>query len=288
MMYASKNEVARTALLDYTCPTVDELRTKLKRETAGARWAPIHHNDLADEVELAAQARGLEIDTERYILSEDRHSMYAHLTFKHGEATRMPEIAGSGKIVATLGYRHDNFQRFRLQGLTGANVHLCDNGLFSGDFLFGFKSTTGNVERMSVSIDAGMDAWEDQVEKQRRLIEFMANESITDDRADQLLMEGMRRKVYAPNQLGKIDAVYRAYQDADNVHHAGFADRNLWSLYNAVTEVAKGWSVNNIERGLKLFPRMLTKVYDADLDLAPLVTGTLEGPESLHLQASRN
>jgi len=76
----------------------------------------------------------------------------------------------------------------------------------------------------------------------------------------------MRRGSYSPSQIGKIDAQYRAYVHDGHPHHRAFFPRTLWSLVNAVTEVAKSWSPRNVEKGLKGFPRVCADAYGFQLD----------------------
>ena len=290
MMYPGSNPVTRTALADYAVPTVADLQAKVsdpkRRASVGKRWKPVHHLELLDEITTAVTDRGLVIDNESLQLSKDGHDLFGYMRFDPSSAPAMPNIPGSGGITPTLGFRHSNMQRFRLLGVHGEEVFICSNGIISGDFLFGFKSTTGNVERLSVGVTEGMETWAKQAEDAKRLIEFLANEEITPEQADRLLMEGMRRKVYAPNQLGKIDAQYRDFLNEDNPHTAAFAPRNLWSLTNAVTEVAKTWPVRNVERGLKGFPRVLADAYG--FELSSLVEDAPEGSSELAFDASRN
>tara|TARA_Y100000310_G_C20534260_1_gene740044 strand:+ start:80 stop:955 length:876 start_codon:yes stop_codon:yes gene_type:complete len=291
MMYEGPNPVTRADLSGYVVPTVADLRARVtdpvRRASVGNRWKPIHHLSLLDEITDAVEARGLKIEKESYQLSKDGHDLFGFMRFDPSTAPSMPDVAGAGGITPTLGFRHSNMQRFRLLGVHAEEVFICANGIISGDFLFGFKSTTGNVERLAVGIEEGMCTWEAQAEDAKRLIEFLSSESITSDQADQLLMEGMRRKVYAPNQLGKIDAQYRAYLDDGHAHHAAFGARNLWSLTNAVTEVAKAWPVRNVERGLKGFPRVLADAFGFRLSSA-LVEDAPEGDSGLAFNASRN
>tara|TARA_Y100000310_G_scaffold322425_1_gene381474 strand:- start:396 stop:1256 length:861 start_codon:yes stop_codon:yes gene_type:complete len=286
MMYPSKNEVTKLELATIEVPTLEELRAKRSHAGAGNRWQPIAHIDLIDEITGAAEARGLRIAEERYCVSEDRHDVFGFLRFDPESAPAMPDVPGCGIITPTLGFRHSNMQRMRLLGVHGEEVSICANGMISGDFLFGFKGTTGNVSRMEVGIRDGMQTWDDQAEDARRLIEFLVGEEINSERADRLLMEGMRRGVFASNQLKKIDATYREYLDESHPHHGAFAPRNLWSLYNAATDVGKAWSVRNVERGLKGFPRVLADAYG--FELTRLVEDAPEGRTSVRFDPSLN
>lgn len=229
---------------DYIVPTLAELREKRKGEGVGNRWKPMHHADLIDEIHAAVKGRGMTVAKESFALSQDTHSVYGWMQFDGFDI-------GRKDMAPVLGFRHDNLQRFRLLGVTGSRVFVCDNGAIVGDFVFGMKTTSGNVDDMEVKIDAGLIAWERQAADMKRLVQHLEESELTQAQADHLLVMGARNNCYAWNQLGKIDQEYR------EPRHDDFKPRNAWSLYNAVTEIAKDWTVRNTERGLKGFPRLL-------------------------------
>lgn len=279
--------VTRAQLLNYTCPTVADIKDIYKNSpkrqaNAGTQWQPVHHADLVDLINSACVRRDLKITDEAFQLSDDRHDLFGFMRFDPKSAPSLPTGIPGGVLIPELGFRHSNMQRFALLGVCALRVYICANGVISGDFLFGYKSTRGNVDRLSVGIAEGMETWARQAGDTTRLIEFLANESITQDRADQLIMEGMRRNVYSSSQVGKIDQVYRAYEQDEHPHNQAFGPRTLWSLYNAVSEVGKTWSVRNIEKGLKGFPRVCADAYGFDLD-SKLVTDAPTGLSTLSL-----
>lgn len=228
----------------YKTPTVGELRSKRKGDGVGNTWAPIHHAALIDEIHSAVARRGMGVAKESFALSEDKHDIYGFMQFEGFDL-------GRTDMAPVLGFRHSNLQRFRLLGVSGARVFVCDNGAIVGDFVFGFKSTRGNVGDMDVKIDDGLNTWERQAHGMRAFVEFLEKAKLSQGDADHMLMLGARSNCFSWNQLGKIDEEFR------NPRHAVFAPRTAWSLYNAVTEIGKAWSVRNVERGLKGFPRVL-------------------------------
>lgn len=242
----------------YKVPTKADLRAKLGANATkgtGSRWTPVHHADLIDDIHAAVAQRGMAVKTESFILSEDSHSIYGNMQFEGYDL-------GRSDMAPVLGFRSDNLQRFRLVGVTGARVFICENGAVIGDFVFGFKHTSGNVEDIEVGIEDGLVKWESQAKQMKRFVEFMETQILDVRDADHLLLEACRERIIASNQLSKIDATYRAYTEATNPHHSAFGERNVWSLYNAVTEVAKGWRSPMVgERGMKGFPRLAAKAF---------------------------
>lgn len=242
----------------YKVPTKSDLRAKLGTRATkgtGSKWTPVHHADLIEDIHTSVAKRGMGIREERFALSEDTHSIFGYMQFEGFNF-------GRTDMAPVLGFRSDNLQRFRLIGVTGARVFVCSNGAIVGDFVFGFKHTSGNVEEIEIGIDDGMGKWERQAGQMKRFVEFLEGTRLDQRDADHLLLSAARERIIAPNQLGKIDETYRAYEDAAHPHHKAFAERNVWSLYNAVTEVAKGWRSPLVgERGLKGFPRIAANVF---------------------------
>ena len=247
----------------YTVPSVGDLRA-VRKGANGNRWKPIHHADLIEEIHGALDRQGYGVRAEAFALSEDRHDIFGSMQIegiKIGDRTDMAPV---------LGFRSSNVQRFRLLGVSGSRVFVCDNGAIVGDFVFGMNHTSGNMEHVEVKIDEGVGNWRNQIADMHRLVEFLETTELSRRDSDHLLIEAGRRGVVAWNQLGKIEGTYNAYEAEAHPHHSAFAGRNAWSLYNAVTEVAKGWTSPRIgERGLKGFPRVIAEEFG--FNLAPNV-----------------
>jgi len=237
----------------YTVPTVEDLREARKSETAGNRWKPLHHADLIDEIHRAAGDRGLSVARESFALSEDTHDVYGFMQFEGFDLG----VPGQAPV---LGFRSSNLQRFGLLGVSGSRVFICDNGMIVGDFVFGMKHTSGRVGDLDQSIDEGMEKWEEQTANLRRVVESMQSMDIDRRDADHLLLQGVRDKAFSNRQVGRIDRVFTAYQEEEHPHHEAFAERTGWSLYNALTEVAKGFSPRASENVIKRFGRTIARV----------------------------
>lgn len=255
----------------YTVPTLDELQA-VRKDATGTRWRPIHHADLVDEIIRGMEARGFGDVETTLALSEDRHDIFGTIQ------PRGLDI-GRADMAPVLGFRSSNLQRFRLIGVTGARVFICSNGVIVGDFVFGCKHTSGNVDTLDVSIDDGLGLWHRQTAQLRAFADFAEGLQLHAADSDHLLMEAGRRGVLAWNQLGKVQETYHAYQEPAHPHHAAFAERNAWSLYNAVTEVGKGWRSPRVgERGLKGFPRIIADThFFRELDA---LADPVDGPDS--------
>lgn len=252
MLYPSKFPATTESLATYCVPTLEELREHVTTEAghipsgAGARWAPIHHLDLIESILSQARRIGLEPTQQTYGTSEDLHSLYGSIDFAPSRSSGLPDIGGLGR---SIGFRSDNLQRFKLLGVSGARVFVCSNGVINGDFVFGHKHT--NRVELATTIQEGLEKWRGQQLELGAMVAGLRARELSDDQAKVALVNGCRREVFAWSQAGKVDAEWR------EPRHEEFRPRNAWSLYNAVTEVAKAWSPRNVEKGLRDFPALL-------------------------------
>lgn len=262
--HGDKTFTDRTALATFPVPTLDQLREK-RGEQAGGRWQPQPFIEVANAIEQVATSRGLRIKGEHYNVSKDGFDVFACVEFEG-------LVDGRTDMGPILGWRMSNMQRFKLLGVSGARVFICNNGAIVGDFCFGHKLTNG-MER-EVTIDAGMRKWQDQQKHLQVVYNTMERiELISQEHVDHLLMEAARRGIIAPSQLGKIDVEFRSDRSKSQ-----FGERpTVRRLYEATTEVAKTWgSPRVVERGLRGFPDMALRIYGQEELAKALTEGGLD------------
>lgn len=265
MLYThGEKTITRTELANFPVPTIEQLRSK-KGEDAGNRWAPQPFIEVANAIEQVATARGLKIKGEHYNVSKDGFDVFGCVEFEG-------LVEGRGDMGPVLGWRMSNMQRFKLLGVSGARVFVCNNGAIVGDFCFGHKLTNG-MER-EVTIDNGMRKWQDQQRHLQVVYNTMEQiELASQEQVDHLLMESVRRDIFSPSQLGKIDAEFRSDRSKTQ-----FGERpTVRRLYEATTEVAKTWgSPRVVERGMRGFPDLALRIYGQEKLAAALTEGGLQ------------
>ena len=198
-------------------------------------YKPVPYAEAIDLMHLQAkQTLGLEVVSETYGLNVKGNQMFALMTLK-------TDREDSG---LSIGLRQSYNKTLPLGVAVGSQVFVCDNLCFSGDAFKVVRKNTVNV-------------WADF---QRLLGEQMHNalghyHNVNKDcdllkatpchqqRGFAMLGVAMGQELLTPNQASV------AFQDWKTPRHEEFADRNMWGLYNAVTEgLKKGAPARIMER----------------------------------------
>lgn len=267
MLYTHGEETItdRNRLKEYAVPTLADLQAK-KGDRAGGFWQPVQFHTMATTIAEVAESRGLRIEREHYNVSRDGHDLYACFNFAG-------TVPGRDDMSSTLGWRFSNMQRFALKGVSGARVFICNNGAIVGDFVFGHKMTNGHDRH--VTVEHGMDRWQQQVNRIAHVYESMERCELKPEQVDHLLMAAMRERIIASNQLAKVDAEFAGDRSKTQFGERPTARR----LYEALTEVGKGWSSPRVvERGLRGFPDLFLRTYGDQRLAAAMTEGDLGSP----------
>jgi hypothetical protein len=133
-----------------------------------------------------------------------------------------------------LGLRNSHDKTFPAGIVAGASVFVCDNLSFSGEVKFARKHTRFINRDLPQLVERAvgrlLEKWHDQDHR----IETYKNRTLGDVEAHDLLVRATDVGV-CPNRL--LPAVLREWR---HPRHSDFADRNVWSLFNAFTEGLKG------------------------------------------------
>ena len=146
-----------------------------------------------------------------------------------------------------VGFRNSYDKSMSAGFAIGGRVFVCDNLALAGELVVMRKHTGGIIEelrdKLVLTFHQAHQTWDSLVEDRRRMQEL----ALTDDQAHDLLGRAFGRGLLALRQFLKANQEWR------HPRHAEFEGRNLWSLYNAVTEAYKGLPVHQVmERHIKL------------------------------------
>jgi hypothetical protein len=188
-------------------------------------WKPVAYGDAIDFVKDTALTRlGLDLKSESYGLNKNGSQLFARFTFD----------AGDERQGLAIGLRQ-SYNKSLANGLAaGGNVFVCDNLCFDGDAFKVIRKNTVNVwtdfRRLVIEqVDTALVSYgnlTDQIDRMRAI-------PCHEQRGYALLGVAIGKGLLTPNQSSV------AFGDWHTARHEDFADRNLWSLYNCVTEGLK-------------------------------------------------
>jgi hypothetical protein len=214
--------------------TLASIKTPPPTET----YAPVSHAELIQMVQDNAEAYlpGYVFKDEAHALSPTSGENYGNkafsvLTYAHEEFDH---------IGLSIGIRNSYDQSMAMGVCMGAKVFVCDNLCFSGDIRVSRKHT-GEATQDVLSLIRGAMS---QAPTKHRSIEHdrltMLDHEITNDMGYALMGVAYGRQILKPRQLL---AAHRAW---DKPPQEDFEDRNLWSLYNALTEALKSSGAKDV------------------------------------------
>ena len=181
--------------------------------------------------ETVERRLGLELTHEEFALNKSGTQLFHVARFDHG----------TDEAGLAIGLRQSYDKSLALGVAAGAQVFVCDNLCFSGSDFRVMRKNTTNV-------------WEDF----RALIRAQVAHSLGAFDAMQVDFDKLKsvpcnlRRGFAYLGVLQGEGILKpnqatvAYSDWREARHEEFADRNLWGLYNAVTEGLKRGSARDV------------------------------------------
>lgn len=229
------------------------------------RWKPVPHHHLVDLVKNSVTAHGFNIHQERYGL--DKHNnLFGIIKLER-------EDHNNGTFRNVIGIRNSHNQDFSAQLVGGANVMVCDNLMFDGEFSDRRKHTT-NVLRDLPEIVYSLtnDVVSSYADQTCRYNGYQYTSLDKSDVAD--IMHDATRNDFAISG-GQYNKVLNEYE---NPQHEEFEPGNAWSLFNAFTEVYKNYNGATVRRSINLH-----SIFDKRCELAIDHELTSYAPDQLSL-----
>lgn len=179
---------------------------------------------------------GAPVVREQYALNKEGHQMFGEMALDVGE-----------KDLLSIGLRSSYNKSVAAGLVAGKHIMVCDNLQFHGAALKLVRKNTTNVwrdfERLAAShVHGALGHFESMQESDKAMKAL----PVSEERGFALLGVARGRGVLNPTQTSV------AFQDWKTPRHEEFAQRNLWGLYQAVTEgLKKGAPVQRIDRQTK-------------------------------------
>lgn len=208
---------------------------KIQAPSPDGRWFPISHGTLLSTVESELSKLDMHIVNESYGISQEGHRMFGILQIGNGHnATDHSWVAG---------IRNSTDKSFPAGLCVGSGVFVCDNLAFSSEIVFARRHTTNIMRDLPMLVARACGELAAKWDTQGKRIEAYKGTEIDNEGAAWLLLNSLRQNVFPKT---KIDDILNEWLEP---RHPEFKDRNVWSLFNAVTkhlkprEASKGHSL---------------------------------------------
>lgn len=188
-------------------------------------WRPVPYGDAVDFLKASLDRQlGLPVESESYGLSRDGSQMFGVITLDTGD-----EAQG-----LAVGIRQSYNKSLSLGIVAGAQVFVCDNLMFAGEAFKVVRKNTINVwgDFRSLVLSHVQGAY-GHYRGILEATERMRAVPLSLDRGYAVLGVALGEEVLTPNQATV------AFGDWREARHPDFTDRNLYSLYQCVTEGLK-------------------------------------------------
>lgn len=239
MLYATKEErLTRDQLKLIPIP---------HRPDASDWWMGIQHGYLADKIVQRLTLAGFTLIDEVWKTDTNGATLFGSIDLVPPHDRGLEMNIGQDAHFS-LGVRHSNNSRYSISFAVGARVTVCSNGLFLGDYILKRRHTT-RVD-LDALIDNGIEEYVQGALGINTYVCELRAYSLTRRQVDHILMESVRRGLISPSMLGHLDRLWV------KPPHREFSEPNLWRLYNAYTQLAKGMKLHpqvKLMRGLKPF-----------------------------------
>lgn len=189
------------------------------------RWFPIPHTQLLDTVEAELAKLNMQVINETYGLAKDGNRLFGLLQIGNGSTN--PDYTW----VAGLRNSHD--KTFPAGLCVGNGVFVCDNLSFRGEINFGRKHTINILNDLPMLVARACGELASKWDTQGKRIAAYKDTELDNKAAAWVLLNALRQNVFPKT---RIDDVLNEWLEP---RHPEFKDRNVWSLFNCVTEHLK-------------------------------------------------
>jgi len=189
-------------------------------------WQPVPHAALLGTVEKVLVDHGLTITSQAHGLTHDGNRYFGLMEVHNGNEN--PEYA------RVLGLRNSHDKCLPAAICAGSQILVCDNLAFSGEIKISRKHTTFIMrdlpDLIKQTVAHLISTWH-ELDNQ---IQSYKSQRLSDRSAHDLTIRAMDGGVFCASKIPEVIHEWR------QPRHDAFAPRNVWSWFNAVTEVVKG------------------------------------------------
>lgn len=189
------------------------------------RWFPVPHMTLVTELETALVPHNMKIVAETFKLDKSGQRMFGML--------QVANCKDTGDYGFAVGLRNAHDKMLRASLAVGMGVSVCSNLSFRGEIVIGRKHTTEILNDMPMLMTGAIAKLAEKWDTQGKIVTAYRGMDISVTQGRDLLINCAKSEVFPRTQL--MDVI----DEWENPRHPEFKDRNLWSLFNSVTEHLK-------------------------------------------------
>ena len=213
-LHAGAAEVPRAALAAVPTPAPTET------------WRPIPHEEYVRQVERELPRYGLDVVNAAYALTHDGGRFFGLL-----QVTRNGLENPAYSLVVGLRNSHDKTLTAGL--VAGSQVFVCDNLAFSGEVSVSRKHTSFITMDLPMLIGNAVGRLLGLFQTQDERVRRYKNTRLSDAAAHDLCVRALDARAICASKIPALLHEWRAPR------YPEFKPRNLWSFFNATSEVMK-------------------------------------------------
>lgn len=186
---------------------------------------PVPHSRIVDLVEQTILGSGLPITDTSFALAKGGNRMFGVIT-----------LAGGTDYATVIGIRNSHDKSFPVAFCLGSRVFVCDNLAFSAEVVVRTKHSRWVENRLPRLVNEGVAQLIDKRGQQAKRIEaYKATEVRGLPHLHDLVLRTYRSGAMPAAAIAPVLKEY------DSPRHQEFQQPTLWSYFNCVTEVLKGY-----------------------------------------------
>ena len=193
-------------------------------------WVPVAHRDVIDEVSSCLGRTGMAVTESAFALYGNGARFFGLLGLdcKGGD--------GGNAYQLVVGIRNSHDRTFPVGLVVGSRVFVCDNLAFSSEITVTRRHTKNVMDDFPRLITTAVGRIADAADVQERRFAHYRDVKMTDEQAHDMLIQSMDIKAVGSVALPKILQEWR-----EPSQEAFREDFSAWRLWNAYTEVFKGY-----------------------------------------------
>lgn len=218
MLHAGGRQTTRKEIAEILTPATEERQN-------GKLWVPIPHLTLIEQIETELNKLNMRIVNENFGIAHEGKRMFGILQIANGQ--------NSEDYSWVAGIRNSHDKSFPAGLCVGSGVFVCDNLAFSSEIQFGRRHTTHILRDIPMLVVKAVGQLAEKWDTQGKRIDAYKGTELTRGGAAEIVISSLCQNVFPKTRIDEV------WNEWINPRHEDFKGRNVWSLFNAVTENLK-------------------------------------------------